>query len=330
MKDNTIPIVFSANNYYVPYMATTMQSIMENANQNMQYVFYVLHQEITNNNMNLLRNQISLFPQFSIEFIDVGEHISKYNLYISRHITIEAYFRLFIPELLSEYQKAIYLDGDMIVCTDIAELFDIDLNSYLLAAVRDTGVSWYYTPKHSRDTKIRFSVLLRLKNHDEYFNSGMLVLNIELFRETISTDKLLELASSREWQIHDQDVLNSLAYGKTLLLNFHWNAMATDNWAKYLPAHLKQEYDEAQTNPKIIHYKPWDYDYYIPHFELFWKYATRTPFINVILERMKSKDSINNKTLKERIVSNIKHRRGIGIRFILFDCIRAWLFSDKR
>jgi lipopolysaccharide biosynthesis glycosyltransferase len=330
MKNTVIPIVFAANNYYVPYMATTMQSIMENADKTKQYVFYVLHREITNDNINLLKNQIASFPQFSIKFIDVTQHISKYNLFTSRHITVETYFRLLIPELLSKYQKAIYLDGDMICCTDIAALLDTNLDNYLLAAVRDVGVSWYYSPEHSEDRKVLYSVLLQLKNPNEYFCAGLMVFNLELFRRTTSTDELFKLAASREWQVHDQDVLNFMAHGKTLLLSYHWNFMYT-YLSQYLPSSLKQEYDEAQINPKIIHYKPWNIENNIPHFELFWKYATRTAFIDIIIERMETKGFITiTRSLPEKILDNITHKKGIGLRFILIDCIKAWLYRDRK
>jgi lipopolysaccharide biosynthesis glycosyltransferase len=209
-----VAIVFAADNYYVPYMAATMQSIMENAGQNRLYIFYILYQKISYDNIELLKKQITPFPQFSIEFINVVQHISKYNFYVSRHITVESYFRLLIPELLGEYRKVIYLDGDMICCTDIATLFDIDLEDHLLAAAWAAGVAWYYSPNHSEHTTYLHSSLIASKNPNEYFCAGTCVFNIELFRKTISTGKLLELAVSREWQYHDQDILNYLSEGK--------------------------------------------------------------------------------------------------------------------
>jgi len=328
MNNQDIPIIFSADNYYVPYMAATIQSIMENANPEMIYTIYILHQEINTGNMDLLRNQIVSFPQFSIKFINVKKYIDKYNLFISRHITVETYFRLLIPELLSDYQKAVYLDGDMICCTDIALLFNINLENKLIAAVRDIGVAWNYS-KLSRERKYLYSsVMLRLKNPDEYFCAAMTVINIELFRKTISTEKLLELAMSRKWEVHDQDILNFLAEGKTFLLPYHWNFMYTD-WAKFLPYNLKQEYYDAMKNPKIVHYKPWKNEFNIPHFHLFWKYATRTPFIDEIIIRMESKKLISSETIQEVIFNNITNRNGLGLRFIL-SCIKAWLFRRKK
>ena len=89
------------------------------------------------------------------------------------------------------------------------------------------------------------------------------------------------------------------------------------------------EYIEAQENPKIIHFKPWDRENYIPFFECFWMYAVKTPFIDIILNRMKKKEYITFDFLQQRIISNITHRKGIGIKFILLDCIKAWLFRKK-
>jgi lipopolysaccharide biosynthesis glycosyltransferase len=312
-------------------MATTMQSIMENADQKREYIFFVLHREITDDNIDLLKKQIILFPQFSIKFINVSNRIDKYNMFLSRHLTIEAYFRLLIPELLSEYQKAIWLDGDMICCCNIAELFDVDLKGYFLAAVRDGAISWYNSKKAVDSFKFCYELFLQLKKPEEYFNSGMLVFNIKLFCETTPTDKLLELAASHKWQLHDQDVLNYMAEGKTLLLPYHWN-FVFDWYEKYLPEYLQKEYISAKKNPKIIHFihfKPWNHEEYFPHFELFWKYATHTPFIDIITERMKLRELMNNKSFKERVIANIIHRKGIGLRFILIDCLKAWLLRNK-
>jgi len=329
---NSIPIVFSADENYIPYMSVTIQSIMENSDQNKNYVFYVLHKGITDKTLDIFIKQIALFTQFSIEFIDVTPYISRYKFFISNHITVEAYFRLLIPELLTEYSKVIYLDCDMIICTDIAELFNINIESYLLAAVRDIPlvIRLYNNKEMSKDMKNSCHILLNLKEPSKYFNSGLCVFNIELFRKTISSEKLLEIAASQNWNFHDQDVLNYIGEGKVLLLPFHWNLMTTPD-TEYLPDYLRHEYIDAEKNPKIIHYKPWISNKYILHFELFWKYATHTPFIDIIIERMKAKDffSFYNESFDQNIILNIKHRKGISLKFILIDCVKAWLFRDK-
>lgn len=329
---DTIPIVFSSNDYFIPYMSTMMQSIMENSNPNKNYRFFVLYREIDSNNISLINEQLSFFPNFTVEFIDITQYFKEYNLFISGNYTVEVYFRLLIPYIFSEYQKVLYLDGDMICCTDIASLFDIDINDNILAGVMDLYIISYFYNQNFTDNneKKKYDVLLNLKKPINYFNSGLLIINIELFNKTISMEKLLEIAKSREWQHHDQDILNSLFGEKTLILSINWNLLnSTHSRLKYLPSNLQNEINEAIKNPKIIHYKPWNYENYIINFELFWKYATRTPFINVIIERMKNNNIFSEENFLDRVISNIKHRKGVGLRFILIDCLKAWFTRDK-
>jgi len=330
---DTIPIVFSSNDYYIPYMSTMMQSIMENSNPNKHYCFFILYREIESNNIDLIKKHLSGFPKFSVEFIDVTQYFKGYNFFISGNYTAEVYFRLLIPYTFSEYKKVIYLDGDMLCCTDISFLFDIDIKDFILAGVIDLYIIsfFYYQNFTDDDEKHKFDILLNLKKPYNYINSGLLIFNIELFNKTISMEKLFDLAQSHEWQFHDQDILNFLFEENTLLLSLNWNLLnSTHSRLKYLPIHLQNEISEAVKNPKIIHYKPWNCENYILHFELFWKYATRTPFINDIIERMKKKDIFSEETFPDRIISNIKHRKGIGLRFILIDCLKAWFTRDKK
>ena len=324
-----IPIVFSSNDYFVPYMSTMIQSVMETAKTNRRYCFYILYNDLSEKNMVLLKKQISRFPLFSVDFINVSDFFSGYNLFVSGYISLETYFRLLIPYLFSDYDKVLYLDGDMICRTDIAALFDINLEDYLLAAVWDTIASRYFYPDDKDYIKLHHVVSPYMKNPSSYFNGGLIIFNINIFRNFISVEKLFELAQSREWPLHDQDILNFLAEGRTLLLPYRWNFMYSPRY-RHLPDKLHTEYTEAKENPQIIHFKPWDRDNYIPFFEYFWMYAFKTPFIEIIVERMIAKGLISDELLPEKVLSNITYRKGIGIKFILIDCIKAWLFRKKK
>jgi len=324
------PIVFSSNDYYVPYMSTNMQSIMENAKNNKKYCFFILYRDISEEYMDLIKKQISVYNNFSIYFINVTEYFNGVNFFISRNITVETYFRLLIPYIFSEYNKILYLDGDMICLTDISYLFSINLENYMLAAVWDTDVSRYYCPDDKEYIKSWHKVLPNLKEPNTFFNGGLILFNTPFFRENITIENLLNISISKEWNIHDQDILNFLTDGKNLVLPYIWNYTYSPK-AEYLPENMLTEYNDAKKSPNIIHFtkKPWDGENYIPYFEYFWKYATRTPFITVIVKRMNDKRLISFERIHERILANIINRKGIGLRFILLDCIKAWLHRDK-
>jgi lipopolysaccharide biosynthesis glycosyltransferase len=256
-----------------------------------------------------------------------------YNFFTDGHITIETYFRLIIPELFCDYEKIIYLDGDIICRVDIAELYKIDLGDRLLAASRDIlGICRYYMYCESK--RLTGTDIITLQNIDEYFNAGLLIINILQFRHTFTVNELFNFSLSQKWRCHDQDVLNVLCKGRVSFLPLAYNFNQNDHAAIYLPDNLKREYLEAIKDPKIIHFmgpskKPWNNVNHVSYFEYFWKYATRTPFINVIIERMYEKKLILSISLADTIVSNIQKREGLGFLFVL-KCFKAWLFRDRK
>jgi lipopolysaccharide biosynthesis glycosyltransferase len=289
-----IPVVFSADDYFVPYMAALVQSIMDNARQPFRYRFYVLHRGISAENQQLLRSQVASAglqggtgASFSVDFVDVAAHIKGYR-FPSHFLPAESYFRLLIPYLF-EHEKVIYLDSDMIVHTDLAELYAVDLGTKLLAACRDDFLAGDRGRSHA--------LALGLASHRDYFNAGMLLINRERFSRSIAMDRLLDLAVSRDWRFCDQDVLNVVCADKTLILAMEWNAMVTMHNEDQFPLSLRQEYRRSRANPKITHFagpKPWDRRFSFgfdtgprkAQLELFLRYSERTPFIGVVKARL--------------------------------------------
>jgi lipopolysaccharide biosynthesis glycosyltransferase len=296
-----VPVVFSADNYFVPYMAALIQSVMDNARQPVRYCFYVLHRGISPENRGLLQSQVAAgagdgggaggpgegAASFSLNFVDVASYIKGYS-FPGHFLPAESYFRLLIPYLF-EHEKVIYLDSDMICGADLAELYAVEPGANLLAACRDDFLAGDRGRFHARS--------IGLENHHDYFNAGMLLFNRELFSRAIAMDQLLDLAVSRDWRFCDQDVLNTVAAGRTLILNMEWNAMVTMHNEDQFPPSLRQEYRRSRARPKITHFagpKPWDNRFGFgfntgarkAHLELFLRYAERTPFIGTVRARM--------------------------------------------
>jgi lipopolysaccharide biosynthesis glycosyltransferase len=299
-----------------------------------------------------LEQQIVPYNNFSLKFINVSEYIKKYNFWTENRDTItnETYFRLLIPYIFNEYDKIIYLDSDMVSRADIADLYNLDIHNNLIAAARDIlGISFYYG-KHRKkeyiDYVIRYTKI-GITKFDDYFIAATLVFNCAEFRKSISLNSLLELAVSRKWQFHDQDILNYLCKDKVTYIPFEWAHGDIGDDFSNLPEDLKNQYLVSLNNFKIFHFasnnKPWRNAENIAYFHLFWKYALRTPFAGTIVDRMvnggyikpnsyyifniKNHD-ISNFTI-HKIFENIKHRKGLGLKFIL-RCLFCWLSRDKK
>jgi lipopolysaccharide biosynthesis glycosyltransferase len=157
------------------------------------------------------------------------------DLVISHHISVAAYFRLFLPSILKNVQKTLYLDGDLIVDESIEELYNTILDDESLAAV-------FYENKERIEA-------LTLKNG--YFNSGVILINLNYLRENNCESKFVQFIQNHPEKIlfWDQDVLNYTLQDTIAPLHRKWNFIPYNN--NYPP-----EY-----KPIIIHYagrhKPW-------------------------------------------------------------------------
>jgi len=281
--EGSIPVCFASNEYFVPYMASMMQSIMENSNPKRRFAFYVLHADISEESMSKLQKQISVFENFTIDFVEAGKYFENYTLYVHSCFSVEIYFRLIIPYIFEKYDKVLYFDGDMISVTDVSELYDMEMGNNLVTAVPDN----YH--------KSNVEELETLRKKGSYFNTGMLVINAAEFRKSFSFQQIMELASSQKLEFPDQDLLNVLCKDRTILVSRKWNFILAEKTGNYQESE-KDDYQAAGATPNIIHYtgtkKPWKSHYNLPFFWHFWCYADRTPFIDVIIERMEQQHLI--------------------------------------
>lgn len=330
-EKNNIAIAFAANDFFVPYMATMIYSVVVNGSKDNNYDIVILTSDISAENRQTLAKMITPFENVSLRVANVEEYVSEYIFYTENKegLTKETYYRLLIPEIMEAYDRVLYLDGDMVALVDIADLFHTDLTGYLLASSRDLcGLITYYNPlsglKKYRDKE------LKLRQPDDYFIAGMLLINIKEFRKMYSTKYLLDFATSKKWRQHDQDILNVLCEGRVKLVSASWDVMRPE-FNHYLPQHLQQELILSIKNPKIVHFggdmKPW-HCMDAPFSEYFWQYAARTPYIQEIIKR---RIELDKGVYSVRGAMEDEFRQGkVGARYIL-KYIKAWLaYKMKR
>lgn len=287
---NNIPICFSANDKYIPLLAVSLSSIIENSKPENNYDIIILMTNINDENQVKLRTMIANKPNFSIRFINVGGLVYGYSFYIesdpaNTKFSDEIYYRVLVPALMPSYDYVIFLDADVVLLNDIADLLKFNYENTLIGAVRDyEGISNCYNKNYEK-TKYRISEL-GIKNFDNYFMSGVLVMNIHKFNEEFKVKDLLNLAVSKNWKQYDQDLLNVLCQDSLLIIDASWNFME-DLYGTYhnLPKQLFNEFLESEKHPNLIHYsgsrKPWikidsKYNKY------FWDYAEKTPFLEML------------------------------------------------
>ena len=262
-----IPVFFSVDDNYIPFLAVAIRSLIDNLSEPNTCRIHILNTGLNEADCERIRKMET--DRVSIVFVDVSREVAPIaaQLNLRDYYTASIYFRIFIPSLFPQYHKAIYLDADIVVTGDIANLYQKQMGTRLVGAVSDAVVA-------SKALYRKYSEQGVGIPYKRYFNSGMMLMNLDQFRLQEIQKKFVYLLNTYGFDTvcPDQDYLNVLCRGQILYLEKGWNKMALDN-----------DYDGI---PSIIHYnnffKPWQYDN-VFYREYFWDYAKETDFYDEIL-----------------------------------------------
>ncbi len=295
MNQKVIPIFFACDDNYIPFLGVALSSLKQRANRRYDYRIVVLNEGLKERN----RERIARFAdeQFSIEFFNIGPTINKFrkdlSLRLRDYYSVAIYYRLFIPTLFPNLDKAIYLDGDIVVVGDISEFYNTDIEGKLVAAINDRLV--LDTPEFTRYVEDGVGI-----KATEYFNSGVLVMNLKEFRKQEIESKFLELLTKHNFDsvCPDQDYLNVLCRDAKVLLPISWNKMPLPD----------ATFDVSTL--KLCHYnsfeKPWRHDGVL-FGDIFWSEARKTVFfeeLRQIRERFSEEDQKNEVKAIQNLVGN--------------------------
>lgn len=267
---NKIPIVLAADNNYIIPLCVCLTSILENKNDNTYYDFHILiPSEFLNVNKDIIIELIQRYNNCNSCFVQMENEFSDLKI-VQKHISVQTFYRLLIPESLPKsYSKAIYLDSDTIVNTDLTELFSTDIFEYYLAGVLHPV---YY-----------FNNLILRKESLEYINAGVLLLNLDKLRADSVQEQFLKLIP-QNLKGNDQDIINIVCNNKIKFLPFKYNVMPKCKIfvgdKKISKIYDEKKFKEAFENPAIIHWanpeKPWEYKD-LMFFEYWSKYFKLSP-----------------------------------------------------
>lgn len=265
-----IKIIFGVDGSYSQHLAVTLVSLLEN-NRGNTFDILVVTLNMTVQDKARLRSVVDGFANVRLRFKDFD--ISRYSHFrTDGHISHASYLRIFIPEILAESEERIlYLDCDLVVQEDIKPLWDFDLGDKVIAAAPNP-----FFVRHGD---------LDLPSDADYFNAGVLLINLRRWREANGTARLIRFIEAHHAHLyaHDQDALNAVFLGEFAELAPQWNFQTSMLWCE--PEALSLRYEEFRhlvDDPAIIHYttpsKPWHFGNTHPHKSIYYHYLMKTPY----------------------------------------------------
>ena len=257
-KNKVIPIFFAVDDNYIKFLKISLVSMMANASKSRRYDIYILHDGLSNESKNEIKKLKN--RRFNFKFRDVGGQIRSLSnkFKVRDYYTLTTYYRLVIPDTFFWLDKALYLDSDIIVNDDISKLFDIDIGSNLVGAVRDQSLD--AIPEFATYSEKALDI-----RHEKYFNAGVLLMNLKRMRNEHFTRQIVLLTKQAVYKVaQDQDVLNVVCKDKVHYIEETWNTMPIG--------------EKKEENPSLIHYnliyKPWKRKD-VPYEEYYFDYAER-------------------------------------------------------
>lgn len=269
-KENPMHVVMAFNCKYVVYAMVMLQSLYEN-NRLCNICVHVLHCELTQEDKQLLKAQAEGFSN-EVVFYDIAKDYLPEGIKITKEWSIEAYFRLFMIDLLPEtIDKVMYLDVDIIINKSIYDFYFMDMQGHDVVACRDFSL---VLKKEFEDKRKELFAPMSENKDFIYFNSGVMLVNLEKLRGRMTGRDYVEAVEKLRNKVlaPDQDVLNAV----------HWQSVGIIDEYRYdfFNACLKGlKPKEVKQSVSIIHYagpKPWmPIDITLHAHTIWWEYAKR-------------------------------------------------------
>lgn len=249
-----IPVFFCTDNRYAIPTYIVMYSLIENYKGKQDLTFCILIPgDFSKKNTELLRSLSAKNSLVQIMFVEVGSQYDEITIN-TPWISTATMYRLLIPQIAEKLwgtsiDKCLYLDSDIVVEGNIAELYNTDVKEYCIAGVKEKIISCNTDPEMRR--------LLGVPTLENYINAGVMLINLQEIRK-YNLSKELENAGYRSDYLHnDQDAINAIFYGKIKILPLKFNAInlrLNDDTADSIEQYGISSILEARRDPIIVHY----------------------------------------------------------------------------
>lgn len=301
----SVNIVFNCDDKFVAYLCVAIRSIIATADTANNYDILVLTEGLLPANLKWIEG-IEHGDNISVRIVNIMGYLQDKNIsrfFMRSTISRIAYVRLYLGELLKNYARVVYLDCDLIAQSDLAELFDVNLGDRVCAAVLDWAISTEIIKNSApyRNIDIYLHDVLGMPNARQYFNSGVMVFDLDRIRTDNLQQAFIKAATKNTQYFMDQNVLNAVLHDKVLLLGFEWNKQVL------LSTTYKDiTYRGITEKPKIIHFaaepKPLHQINMSEHYN-WWKHARQLPFYEELLSRVITPTSTNSSPALKKLPS---------------------------
>ncbi len=291
-----IPIVFAADQINTPVVMVAVKSLLEHTDKNHFYDIIILHENVLKRHQDAFTELIGKRKNISIRFYNIGAFfntIPELNAFIKTPFQRTSFYKIFIPDALQYYGKVLYLDSDILCRANVAQLYQTNIKKYCLAAVPETTTQALLTATDENLRRATYDKMMHLNlfNPAHYFNTGVLLMNLERIQKLKMGAYLKKILTQFKGEkFSAADLFNLVFENQTKSLNSRWNVQTsfdTHQQAKHFSESVLKSYCKTMQRPFILHFdaadKPWT-NPLLPNTSAFTKYLPSIPqaFLNLL------------------------------------------------
>jgi len=272
-RNDEISVLFCSNRAYCQHMAAAIASMLVN-NPRHTFRIYAVITEPAPDESRRLAELVNRFPNALLQ-LKAFDRDRVRTFHADRHITVDTYVRIFLSEFLDEdTERVLYLDCDLIICSDLAPLWHADMGEHVISAVR--GLSFSRVEAQGS------------QKSEADFNAGVLLIDVNKWKSMGVAQRMLDyiVANGANLYYHDQDALNAVLRGHIGSLPLKWN---------FTPRHVDagpalcgvtpNEFASFRSKPGIVHFaglKPWlNHTHYKSAYD---RYRALTPWAHDLVQ----------------------------------------------
>lgn len=262
-----IHIAVGSDDGYAPHAATLIHSLAAQHGRGTLQITYYCDATLTAS----VRTVLAAYCEklgVGLRFLDIDPARFQ-GLHANERLPLLCWYRVCLADYLPDVDRILYLDTDIVAMAPIDEMFNMELGDKLAAVVNDPLAAIAF-PEVAKRVDIPY---------EDYFNSGVMLLNLKAIREAGGGERILKIARDNLDRLYfpDQDALNLALGPRSIMLSQRWNypPLARRYFEHYpnssaitdLPS--CREMLSADFKPALLHFlanpKPWSasepYDY---------------------------------------------------------------------
>ena len=237
--DDSFNIAFGVDANFVPPMGIMITSILLN-NPECNLHVHVCLNSILAEDLEKLKTLTEQYKNLQIDLYYVNAEVFK-EFYVGKGYSVATYYRIIIADLLyPAISKLLYIDADTLCVGDILELNKLEFDDKIIMAVLDKG-----------DWILQLKKEIGIPEGQNYFNAGVLYINLAKWNDFKLSDKMIDLLHERDLPFQDQDAINLLAGEQIKPIPVRFNQFLI----------MRKENEELPPDTLFIHFagqiKPW-------------------------------------------------------------------------